>query len=222
MATLVGILDGTGMGGNTDNNVLVMPDKKHMLWIPRDLMVPSTQRRINCAFKTSGCKGYLKEASELGFSANRCLVLANAATRQVLKDAAVTVPVTLQMSFRYPANPLSTLEEGEKVISFNPPRESLYGERIHQWLGARYGYNYSQTYPDIHRCRRQTVFVRELLRTPCNFAACLANPEWVASHPSLEAATEELRGVTKEWTFSVFENIRSLTNQFGEKVLAVR
>ena len=97
------------------------------------------------------------------------------------------------------------------MVTFEPPEARLAGERIHQWLGARYE-RADDRKPllfkaDFARIRRQQVLVRRLLEDGFDFASVLEDPELVsASGPE---AAAELSRVDSSWRFSLVEDVIS-------------
>jgi anionic cell wall polymer biosynthesis LytR-Cps2A-Psr (LCP) family protein len=192
MSTIVGIMDRAGFWANTDNLVLVEPERQRLLWIPRDIWSAAVGDRINAAFRKGGHDLLVAAAREHGLDVNHSLVLSRAATESMLAGVAVMVPIPVRMTFSYPLTPTARIEDGSKEITFTPPAEVLRGERVHQWLGARGG-------SDLHRIERQKVFLRRLLETAFDFGQAIANPEWFRQ--SDPAAVEDLARVRATWTF---------------------
>lgn len=218
MATVAAVMDRGSWGANTDNIVIANRRSKTLIWVPRDLWCESLGRKINRAFAYGGPAGLLAALAEHGIEASEVLCLRREAVETALASVSVTVTVAREMAFWYPLAPELRLQDGRKLVTFRPPAETLRGERIHQWLGAR---SVAQTpdpgarragplaslrrmairrrprLPDLDRIERQKIFVRELLRTGFDFSAALANSEWVAC--TSEAALEELHSVDAEW-----------------------
>ena len=90
----------------------------------------------------------------------------------------VEVPVHKQLRFRYQFTPLAPIEDGWRWIEFNPPSERLRGERVHQWLQARFAPD-PHIAGDLRRIERQQALVRALLASGFDFAAGL-DPELVS------------------------------------------
>ncbi len=192
MTTVVGITDRAGWRARTDVLVLVDPAQERLLWLPRDLWCARNRTRINSAYATGGHRQLVAAIADLGLTADHTVVVERSASEAALADVAVVVPVPQRMVFRYPHTPTAPIEDGWKLVTFDPPAEMLRGERIHQWIGARTG-------GDLERIERQKVFVRRLLDQRFDFARVLANPDLV--RVSAPAATDELRRVTSAWQF---------------------
>jgi anionic cell wall polymer biosynthesis LytR-Cps2A-Psr (LCP) family protein len=195
MSTIVGVTDRAGFETNTDNLVLVEPERERLLWIPRDLWCARLGDRINAAFRSGGHKSLIAALREHELNAAHSLVVSRAATEAALAQVSVLVPIPVRMTFAYPITPTSRIEDGSKQIVFAPPAEVLKGERVHQWLGARGG-------SDLHRIERQKVFVRRLLEQRVSFSHVLANGDlFRCSGPD---ALKDLARIRCSWTFATF------------------
>jgi hypothetical protein len=77
----------------------------------------------------------------------------------------ITVPVSEDMTFKYPLHRHQPIEDGHRIVEFHTPKESLRGDRFHEWIGARYRIPRNAVkYPDFHRIKRQQILLKELLR----------------------------------------------------------
>lgn len=126
----------------------------------------------------------IKAVKDLGFDAKSSIVLKKDQTQDFLRKVQVTVPVPCYMEYLYPLSIDHKIEEGYKKINFTPPREYLTGERIHQWIGARYHKNdgfYQRDLPDIDRIHRQQIFLKEFLKGDFNFSVLNLEKENVSS-----------------------------------------
>ena len=99
--------------------------------------------------------------AELGQPVDHTVCLRRAAVETALADVEVTVPVRRRLELFYPLHPTAAIEDGAKRITFEPPAETLRGERIHQWLGAAWGTRGRDW--DLFRIARQQILVRRLL-----------------------------------------------------------
>lgn len=195
MSTIVGIMDRAGFDANTDNLVLVKPAEERLLWVPRDTWCPRLNNRINAAYRRGGHDLLVSALGEHGLRADNSLVLSRDASEALLSRVSVIVPVPVRMVFDYPLRPTARIEDGRKIIEFNPPAERLRGERVHQWIGARGG-------SDLHRIERQKVLLQRLLDGRFDFSAAVANPGWFrASSPQ---ALEDLAHVRATWRFETY------------------
>ena len=231
MPTVVAVMDRGSWESNTDNIVRVDSANKTLLWIPRDLWSDRIRHRVGRAFALGGPSLLIEVLADHGIGADHVLCLRREATEAALADATVVVPVRRRLDFWYPLGPTLRLQDGRKPISFRPPSETLNGERIHQWLGARTVaepapgtcarmsrvlartrrilFRQGPRLPDLARIERQKIFVRELLRAGFDFGRALANPEWVVcTHP---AALEDLRAVRADWTFRTLDDVQPRT-----------
>ncbi|HXJ83223.1 MAG TPA: hypothetical protein VMS64_31625 [Candidatus Methylomirabilis sp.] len=211
MSTIVGVMDRPGLEANTDNLVLVDPAESRLTWVPRDLWCETFRARINRAFSRGGHDLLVEALDEHGFRVANSLVLSREATEDALADVVVLVPVPCRMTFSYPLTPQAPIEDGSKVVVFDPPAEVLRGERIHQWVGARD--------TDLHRIERQKIFVRRLLEKGFDFRRVLARPAWYAIRGA--DCLAELAQVRPQWRFETVADLVPVTIA-GQVVLVRR
>jgi hypothetical protein len=199
MTTAVGVMDAPALTANTDVLVIASAKARLLLWIPRDLWCERIGDRINRAFVLGRHEGLARALGDYGFEIDASLVLDRRASERALAGAAVEVPVTERLEFWYPTSPPLTTEEAHKEITFEPPSELLEGERVHQWIGARFEPGGEAS--DLARIARQQVFVRALLEQGFDFGRALEVPEQVAiSGPALD----ELHRIDSSFTFATF------------------
>jgi hypothetical protein len=204
VSTVVTVMDRDGWDANTDVIVLADPARRRLLWVPRDTWCPKLGDRVNAAFKRGGHEALLGALSELRLHADHSVCLARAATREALRDIAVRVPVEHALVLRYPLAPERRIEDGEQLVRFDPPAETLTGDRIHQWIGARF--EAGRPSSDLRRIARQQTFVRALLEQSFDFTAAVARRGWVScSHPN---SLDELSAVTADWRFATLGRLR--------------
>jgi anionic cell wall polymer biosynthesis LytR-Cps2A-Psr (LCP) family protein len=203
MATVIGIMDRDGWRGRTDNIVVVDPSSRRMTWVPRDLWCDQLKRRINSAYRLGGHAGIIGALGKHGLAVEHSICVRREAVERALEDVTVEVPVREPLRLRYPLWPQDPIEEGHKLVSFEPPTEVLTGERIHQWLGARYGST------DRGRIRRQRDFVASLLRQGFDFGLLLRDPGLVSvSDPK---AIDEVRQVQPSWALETLGHVAVAT-----------
>jgi hypothetical protein len=216
VSTVVSVMDREGWDANTDIIVLVDPSRRLLLWIPRDTWCPRLGDRVNAAFKRGGHDALMVALTELRLQANRSVCLARPATRHALRDVSVRVAVDRPLAFRYPLAPELPIEDGEKVVRFDPPAETLEGERVHQWIGARFEVGRASS--DLYRLERQQVLVRALLQQNFEFSRALSNLDWVST--SDPHALDELGAVDPSWRLRTLTRLRPRT--IGGKSVLVR
>lgn len=167
MTTVVAILDRKSRRWNSRTDVLIVVDgqRRRLTWIPRDLYTATIANRINEAYRLGGPALLAACLGEHGFIVDHVACISRSGAARWLEGlGAVTVPVESPLHYRYPLAPELPIEAGGKDIAFLPPMELLEGERIHQWLGARYGpAKYTTIGGDLDRCRRQQIFLSALL-----------------------------------------------------------
>lgn len=220
-ATVVGVMDRDSWAARTDNIVVVEPRRRRLFWIPRDLWSDVVGDRINEAFGRGGHQLLVAAVRELGIAAESSVVLLRSAVAQALNELRVTVPVDRPMRFWYPLEPTRRLEDGAKLVGFDPPEETLAGERIHQWIGARRSADKPLRLPDLDRIERQQILVSRLLVEGYDFSRALLDPALVAI--SGATALEQL-GTGRAhhgWSFRTFSKIEPATID-GKMVLVRR
>jgi hypothetical protein len=210
----VGVLDRDSWGANTDILVLVDERRRRLTWVPRDLWSPPIRHRINKAFALGGNELLLRCLAERGFACDGALTVRRSATEAALAGAVVTVPVPERLDFWYPAEPTKPIEEGRKAIAFLPPEETLAGERLHQWIGARTMIHRGGS--DLLRCDRQQVFLRALLGQGFDFGRVLEDADlWRAAGAD---PFPVLKAVSAGWSMRTFRSVRGTTID-GKSVL---
>ena len=211
MTTVLSIMDRGEWGANTDNIVVADPESRSLLWVPRDLWCERFGNRINRVFAHDRHAGLIEQLGDHGIAVDHSLCVRREALERALAQLDVTVPVSERLEFWYPLQPTAPIEAGRKRIVFEPPQERLAGERIHQWIGARYEPE-DRRAPLLHsgdyaRMRRQQVLLRRLLEDGFDFASLLADPDLVTA--SSGEAIEELARVDRGWRFSVLDDVRN-------------
>jgi anionic cell wall polymer biosynthesis LytR-Cps2A-Psr (LCP) family protein len=203
VATVVSVMDRSSWSARTDNIVVVDAEARLLTWIPRDLWSPKLANRINTAFQRGGHAALLAALAEQGQAVNEGLCLLRDAVGNALRDVVVRVPVEERFQYWYPLDPDREIEDGKKLVEFNPPSEVLSGERIHQWLGARYALGRGGS--DFARIRRQQVFVRRLIEDGFDFTRAIADPALIST--TGERALQELSQVRADWRYSVMDDV---------------
>ena len=207
MSTVVGIMDrNEPPNARTDINVVVDPQNRTLTWVPRDIYSSLVKNRINAVFSTGGDDEiYRRAMTELGFPVDHSIIVWPETPNRVTTNLKLEVPVDQPMRYFYPLSPWAPIEDGRKEISFMPPAEILSGERIHQWLGARYEAGARRVkFPDLDRCGRQVVFLRRLLETEFDFSPLLDGK----TRASSDKALSDVRQVDASWEMSVFDQVK--------------
>ena len=203
MATVVAVTDSARSDARTDNIVVVEPRRRRLLWIPRDLWCERLGDRVNGAFHLGQHRALISALGEHGINVKHSVCVIRAAVERALEDVVVSVPVPERLEFWYPLRPDAPIEDGRKVVTFSPPEEILRGERIHQWIGARYGRNAPGS--DLGRIHRQQVFLRSLLEQGFPFAEVVAEPG--SCSVSGDRAFNDLRKVRATWRFETYDQV---------------
>jgi hypothetical protein len=216
MSTVVSIMDRDNWSERTDNIAVVEPHKKRILFIPRDLWCDTLQNRINTAFRTGGHELLLACLNEHKIQVDSSICLRRAATIDGLKDIQIYVPIRKVMKFWYPLYPTRPIEDGRKSIVFTPPGELLSGERIHQWMGARYTIDEGNS--DIRRLDRHITLLHSLLEQNFDFTRLVANEEHFSTYGS--SVFEDLRQVRAGWKLEVLEPVEH--KKIGKRLVVIR
>lgn len=219
-ATVVGVMDSDSWAARTDNVVVVDAKRRRLVWVPRDLWSDDVGDRINEAFASGGHELLQAAVRAHGLRADSSVVLLRSGVERALDGLRVTVPVDRRRRYWYPLAPTLRIEDGRKLVAFDPPRETLSGERIHQWVGARRSADVPRpTLPDLDRIERQQVLVRTLLQDGFAFAKTLEDPALVSIAGS--RALDVLGAVRTDWDFETYRRFQPVTIE-GKMVLLGR
>jgi len=171
MATVVALMDRDSFGARTDVIVVVRPDRSELLWVPRDLWCSSLGDRINVAWARAGHPALAEGLAEHDLVATHGVCLTPRAVASALEGETILMPLAESLEFWYPLAPDQPIEEGRKRVRFDPPLEALRGERIHQWMGARY--RTSGAGSDLQRIERQKQLLALMLGNGFDFGRFL-------------------------------------------------
>ena len=218
-STVIGIMDRDSWTARTDNIVVADARRRRLIWIPRDLWSDVVGDRINEAYGRGGHELFRAAVRELGMPVESSVVLLRSAVEHALTGLRITVPVGRTRRYWYPLEPRSRLEDGAKLIGFEPPQVTLTGERIHQWIGARRSADtLPPKLPDFDRIERQQVLVQRLLDDGFDFTKALGDPALVAV--SGARAFEQLAVVRPGWALRTFASVKPVT--IGGKMVLIR
>jgi anionic cell wall polymer biosynthesis LytR-Cps2A-Psr (LCP) family protein len=197
MGTVVSVMDRDAFTANTDNIVVVDPDARTLTWVPRDLWCAGIENRVNKAFALGGHRLLIAALAEHRLRVQNSICLDRYAVERGLEGAVIPIQVPERMEFWYPLEPTMEIEEGRKRVVFESGLAHLSGERLHQWLGARYAVATAGS--DLDRIDRQQRLLAVMLGLGFDFRRFLASPESVRT--SSEAAIEEVSRVEAGWRF---------------------
>jgi hypothetical protein len=214
MSTVVAVMDRPGWESNTDVIVVVRPERRELLWVPRDLWSERLGRRTGEAFAAGGHDALLTALGEAGIAVEHGLCVARETAEAIVDRLELVVPVAEPLRYWYPLVPKARIEDGRKLVSFDPPSERLSGERLHQWLGARYAVG--RPSGDLERIGRQQVALREALRAGVRLGDGAEGIE-----ASAAGAYDDLAQVGHDWRFDTFTRFAPATVR-GKKVLVRR
>lgn len=164
-------MDEPGFSGNTDVVVVADPSRQRLLWVPRDLWCPALGNRVNRAVAEGGDPALVMALAEHGIAAQHTVVLGREAAESCLAPVRATVPLERREEFWYPARAGRAIEEGRRRVRFDPPAVMLTGDRVHEWIGARY--RVSGAGSDLERIRRQQALLEVLLADGFAFSGAL-------------------------------------------------
>ncbi len=217
-AVVVGVMDRDSWTANTDNVVIVDGRRRRLVWVPRDLWSDAVGDRINAAFASGGHELLRAAVAEHGLPADASLVLLRSSVEVALDGLGVTVPVDRRRRYWYPLAPTLRIEDGRKLVVFDPPHELLTGERIHQWVGARKSADVpAPTPPDLDRIERQQLLIRALLEDGFDFAKVLWDPALASTDGP--GALDVLGAVRASWALRTYTRFHPAT--VGEKMVLV-
>ena len=201
MATVVGVMDERSLGGRTDVTVVVDPERKHLLWIPRDLWCEDLGDRVNRAFELRGHDGLKAALAEHGIAIDHGLVLSRAATERVIAGLDVMMPVAKSFTLTVPEVPGGHIREAKRAVRFDPPATRLHGVLVHDWLSGRYSSDRNEA-GDLGRIRRQQLLLVVLLGERADLSGVLDVPS--EFDLSSDHALDDLAAVRTGWTCGTF------------------
>jgi anionic cell wall polymer biosynthesis LytR-Cps2A-Psr (LCP) family protein len=218
--TVIGIMDRDSWAARTDNIAVADARRRRLTWIPRDLWSQAVGDRINEAFGRGGHTLLIAAVREFHFPVESSVVLLRSAVERALAGLSISVPVDRPRTYWYPLEPTLRIQDGAKLVVFKPPQETLTGERIHQWVGARRSADTPPPrLPDLDRIQRQQILVRRLLEEGFDFSSALTDPDQVAvSDPD---ALGPLAAVTVGWALRTYDVVEPVTID-GKMVLVRR
>ena len=121
----------------------------------------------------------------------------------------------------YRLEPTAPIEDGRKIVSFEPPQEVLTGERLHQWIGARFAVDGPAVrLPDLDRIERQKVLVRRLLEERVRFASPIEDTADVSSWNG-RTAFADLAQIGPTWRLETSNDVEPAEID-GKRVLIAR
>ena len=249
MSLVIGIMDRNHWTARTDVIVIANPKEKTLTWIPRDLYCESIKDRINTSYNKGMESLFLSCLKELGYNnVKYCVCLLPEFCQECIQHiSSIYVPLYKTLSFEYPLHRHKPIEDGKQIITFSEPGEYLSGDRIHEFIGARYPIlntndkkklfkeeiNYNEYcrktghpnyarhngFPDFNRIRRQQIFIKEWLKNKPNTKA---NPNYnLENIRGLDETTISLlKQIDNSWVFNpISENDYKSVNIKGCLVL---
>jgi anionic cell wall polymer biosynthesis LytR-Cps2A-Psr (LCP) family protein len=217
MATALAIMDRASFDANTDVIVVADPGRARLTWVPRDLWCEELGDRVNQAYRLGGHTVLARALCEHGIEIDHSVCARRDAIEAVAAELVVRMPVRERRAFWYPVSPTAPIEEGRREIVFEPPFEDLTGERIHQWVGARYAVDGTGT--DLDRIARQQELVALLLGDGSDLSRAADNPE--ALRASGPEALDELGQVDATWAIATFGPLQPRTIDGKDVLVAV-
>jgi anionic cell wall polymer biosynthesis LytR-Cps2A-Psr (LCP) family protein len=168
---IIGMMDRNDfINARMDNIIYINPNYKTIQWIPRDLYTQLINNRINTAYRLGkGSECLINCLKEFNIDVKHCLCLLPSFFEEcieIIKE--IKIPVNKDLKFFYPLHRYTLIEDGKKIIEFKAPSEILSGDRIHEWIGARYSIKKDTT--DIHRISRQEILLTEIIKNKIDFS----------------------------------------------------
>ena len=222
MSLVLAIMDRNNWSARTDVMVIVNPTEKTLSWIPRDLYCKTIDNRINAVYRKGQELLFLSSLQKLGYQVQHCVcMLPDVVNACIQQMPPISIPLYKTIGFEYPLHRHEPIENGKRIITFRAPVEKLSGDRIHEFIGARYSIrigsenadqqkkqykkyymdtghpNYAQKngFPDFNRMRRQQILVKEWLNTHAN-----------TFHFTIPHDPEKIKGLN-ETTISILKKI---------------
>lgn len=221
MATIVTIMDRDVWVARTDILIYVNPETRTLTWIPRDVFCFDLGDRINAAYGKGGFPLLFDSLEKLGFPCNRGVCLRRIVTERLAEVCSITIPVEEHTSFKYPNKPNRAIEEGFKIVDFNPPEEILTGERIHQWIGARYLKAGPVTMgSDFGRILRQQILLKKILEDYPDLFFKMKLLDREEMRTAGDNVFDDLFAVDKTWNMNRIDNLSDV--RIDNKLVLVR
>ena len=221
VATVIAVTDRDRWDTPTDNIVVVESSRRRLIWLPRDLWSSAVGDRINVAFAHGGHRLLIDAVAEYGFAPRASICFRRSVIEHALQTVTITVPVERRLSFWYPLEPTAPIEDGRKIVSFEPPQEVLTGERLHQWIGARFAVDGPAVrLPDLDRIERQKVLVRRLLEERVRFASPIEDTADVSTWNG-RTAFADLAQIGPTWRLETLNDVEPAEID-GKRILIAR
>jgi anionic cell wall polymer biosynthesis LytR-Cps2A-Psr (LCP) family protein len=198
-------MDERSLRARTDVTVVADPERKRLLWVPRDLWCPDLGERVNRAYELGGHAGLSDALAEHGIEAEHALILSRAATERVIAGLDVMMPVARAFTLTVPDVPGGEIEKASREVRFDPPATRLNGDLIHDWVAGRYSTDLREA-GDLGRIRRQQLLLAVLLGERADLRGALDCPD--EFDLTSQAALGELAAVHANW---ILETLGPLT-----------
>lgn len=161
------IMDRNSWIARTDVIIICNPDNKKLFWIPRDLYCERISNRLNTAYGKGKDTLVIECLKDFGINVKYCIcILPNLINENIIRLGEITVPIAITRHFYYPLHRHTNIEDGKRLIQFTAPNEILAGDRIHEYIGARFAADSKlipKHFPDFDRIRRQQNLLKQLL-----------------------------------------------------------
>lgn len=168
------VMDRDSWFARTDVIIICNPDKKLLYWLPRDLYCTRICNRLNTAYQKGQDTLVIECLNDVGIAIKHCIcILPILINENIMKIGEINIPIGQTRRYFYPLHRHKPIEEGKRLITFTAPNEILTGDRIHEYIGARYAADdhfkpsikIPSHYPDFDRIRRQQNLLKHLLIT---------------------------------------------------------
>jgi hypothetical protein len=163
----------------TDVVVICDSAKKLIYWLPRDLYCARIKNRLNTAYAKGKDTLVMECLNDIGITVKYCVcILPHLINENIINIGEINISIPITRNFYYPLHRQAPIEKGKRLITFTAPNEILAGERIHEYIGARYladkvpqqdNHIPRPYFSDFDRIRRQQKLLKTLLKNKYNF-----------------------------------------------------
>jgi anionic cell wall polymer biosynthesis LytR-Cps2A-Psr (LCP) family protein len=225
------VMDRNEYTDNTDIIIVVNPNLKQLMWVPRDIYSNIIKERINAAYREGEEELLLECLNDIGFDIQHVICLLPNAIEQIFNYInTITVPVDTNRKLYYPLHRHKPIEEGKRIVEFNRPYEILSGDRFHEWIGARTGiktqkyedtgyYKHNLFGSDIDRIFRQQILIKQILLDNIDFNDIYINTEF-GRGINIDTINI-LKTIDNSWTFDYIKNYKGETVN-NQRVLVIQ
>jgi hypothetical protein len=167
------IMDRNYWLARTDVIIICDSAKKLIYWLPRDLYCLRIKNRLNTAYAKGKDTLVMECLKDIGITVKYCVcILPHLINENIINIGEINISIPITRNFYYPLHRQAPIENGKRLITFTAPNEILAGDRIHEYIGARYVADNdipTPYFPDFDRIRRQQKLLKTLLQKKYKF-----------------------------------------------------